>query len=90
MFLKYARAALDIGAQAASLLPYKRHTIRDAIQTRAPKLAQDSLIYRTEPTTTKRKTEKLKRKIKTDMLKTIGKQKRATISKGLFTAYELN
>jgi len=28
LFLKYARAVLDIGAQAASLLPYQRHTIR--------------------------------------------------------------
>ena len=34
-----------------------------------------SLIYRAEPTTKKRKTEKLKSK-KTDMLRSIGKQSR--------------
>jgi len=46
------------------------HTMRDAILTCAQKLTRVSLIYRTEPTTEKWKIEKLK----TDMLKSIGKQ----------------
>ena len=41
-------------------------TIRDAILTCARKPTRVSLIYRTEPTTKKCKTEKLK--VKTDML----------------------
>jgi len=48
-------------------------TIRDAILTCAQKLTRDSLIYRTETTTKKCKTEKLKSK-KMDMLRSIGKQ----------------
>ena len=48
-------------------------TIRDAILTCAQKLTKVSLIYHTEPTTKKWKTEKLKSK-KTDMLRSIGKQ----------------
>jgi len=48
-------------------------TIRDTILTCAQKLTRVSLIYHTEPTTEKWKTEKLKSK-KTDMLTSIGKQ----------------
>jgi len=39
----------------------KFHTTRDAISTCAQKPTRVSLIYRTEPTTNKWKTEKLKR-----------------------------
>jgi len=48
-------------------------TIRDAILTCARKPTRVSLIYRTETTTKKWKTEKLNSK-KTDMLRSIGKQ----------------
>jgi len=48
-------------------------TTRDVILTCAQKLTRVSLIYRTEPTTKKWKTEKLKSK-KPDMLRSIGKQ----------------
>jgi len=48
-------------------------TIRDAVLTYAQKLTRVSLIYRTEPTTKKWTTEKLKSK-KTDMRRSNGKQ----------------
>jgi len=48
-------------------------TIRDAILTCTQKLTLLSLIYCTEPTTKKWKTEKLRSK-KTDMLRSMGKQ----------------
>jgi len=48
-------------------------TIRDGILTCAQKLTLLSLIYCTEPTTKKWKTEKLRGK-KTDMLRSMGKQ----------------
>jgi len=48
-------------------------TLRDAILTCAQKLTRVSLIYRTEPTTKRWKTVKLKSK-KTNMFRSIGKQ----------------
>jgi len=47
--------------------------LRDAILTCAQKLTWVGLIYRTEPTTEKWKTEKTKKK-ETDMLRSIGRQ----------------
>jgi len=49
------------------------YTIRDAILTSARKPTYVSLIYRTQPTTKKCQTEKLKSK-KTDMLRSNSKQ----------------
>ena len=49
-------------------------TIRDAILTCAPKPTRVSLIYRTEPTTEKWKTEKKLKCKKTSMPRRIGKQ----------------
>jgi len=46
--------------------------MRDAILTRARKLAQVSLIYRTEPALKKWKKEKKLKSKKTDMLRSIG------------------
>ena len=48
---------------------YLYNTIRDAISTCAQKLTKVSLVYCMEPTTKKWKKEKLK----TDMLRSIGK-----------------
>jgi len=51
-----------------------RDTIRDASLTCSQMQTWVCLIYRTEPTTKKWKNEKTKKSIKTDMLRSIGRQ----------------
>jgi len=60
-----------------------RHTIRDAILTCARKPTRVSLIYRTEPTTKKCKTEK----VKTDNYVGPTVQKHATLTFKQMQAY---
>jgi len=55
--------------------------IRHAILTCNQKLISVSLIYRTEPTT--KKWENRKTKVKTDMVRSIGKQSRESMESNL-------
>jgi len=54
-------------------------TIRDATLTCAQKLTRIGLVYRTEPTIKKGKTEKKLKSKETDMLRSIGKQSKESV-----------